>query len=734
MTMKVKKRNGNYEDYDLNKIWNAVTKAYKSCNYEYIGGKVEDDLHSLCDDIATSDAETIDVEEIQDHIEAILFDHAPMEVAKAYMLYRERHKESRAIKDRLDYMQKYVDSGENAATSSETDANANVTIKNVANLEGEVYKSNNRLIHRQRMKDKLNELFPEVAKQYEEDLNNNIIYAHDESCSPSLKNYCMAATLYPLMLEGTGNVDGITPSPPNDIQSFSGQVTNLVFLLSSQVRGAVALGDYFIALNYYVVKEFGDNWHNKLDLPYTTEYCNNHRTIKDAIRKGMKTFIYGVNQPAGNRSYNSPFSNCSYYDKNYFKALFDGFQYPDGTEPKWEHIDTLQRIFMELHRELRLIKPLTYPVTTIALLHDGKDVLDQEYKELCAEEWAKGGSFFLYMNDNPSALASCCRVLNEVQENTFSSTLGAVGLMTGSCNVITLNFNRIVQDYFRSLDYDYDADPEGVEHLWKTQECKEGLKKYLITILERVYKYQIAFKEMLYDMEDAGMYSSSNAGYIYTKKLYSTIGLLGYFEASQFLGLDVIKNTEEYVEFLKLILGTVKEQNKIHSINDKKRPHRFNSEAVPGENLGVKFYERDKKDGYYVPLDQNLYNCYFYSPWSNQSVLKKLSLHGRNTCGYCDGGQSCHINLQEDLTKEQYLKIIDYAISEGVNYFTFNVPFSECKDCGNVEHVAIKKCPKCGSENIDWWVRVIGYLRPVSAFSNPRQIEHGSRVYNKTVD
>ena len=633
--MKVIKRDGSKEEFDSQKILKAVEKAFKELHRE------EDFTPLLKEKLLTmSFANDVSVEDIQDIVEEYLYMHAPFEVTKAYILYREKHKESRLIRERIDYMQHYAESGDNAATSSETDPNANVTFKNVANLEGEVYKSTNRIIQRQRMKEKLHEMFPEVADQYEKDLNNNICYVHDEASSPALKFYCLAATLYPLMLEGTGNIDGVTPTPPNDIQSFSGQVTNLVFLLSSQAKGAVALGDYFIALNWYVIKEFGTNWYNKLDLPYTSKNCSYKRTIKDAICKGMKQFIYGVNQPAGNRSYNSPFSNVSYYDKYYFESLFKEFKYPDATIPEWKAIDTLQRIFMELHRELRLIKPLTFPVSTMAMLHDGKDMLDQEYKELCAEEWAKGGSFFLYTNNNPTALSSCCKVLNEIQENTFSSTIGMTGIMTGSCNVITLNLNRIVQDWNRYHELGkrmmYDDEISNLSAIELLE--RFNFTGYLTRILERVYKYQIAFKTMLYDMEDAKMYSSSNAGYIYLKKLYSTIGLLGYFEAAAFMGIDNINDTENYIKFLQIILGTVKEQNKLHSIHDNKRPHLFNSEAVPGENLGVKFYEKDKADGYWVPRNQNLYNCYFYSPWSNQSILKKLSLHGKETCGYCDGG------------------------------------------------------------------------------------------------
>jgi len=714
--MEIIKRNGRKEQFNSEKIKNAIKAAFKSVGYT-----VDDDVY---DEIVNSVKvwNEMNIEDIQDQVIETLRNLDYPEIADCYQTYRLEHKQARFIRERIDYMDTYANSNDNASTSSETDSNANVTMKNVANLEGEVYKVTNRRIQRQRMKDKLNELFPEeddLGKQYIKDLENWVIYTHDEASSPVLKPYCMAATLFPLMAEGVGVIDGVTPSPPNDIQSFSGQVTNLVFLLSASAKGAIALGDYFIALNYYVIAEYGPNWYNKLDVNTTSDHCLRPMTIRRAIRKGMKQFIYGVNQPAGNRSYNSPFSNCSYYDKTYFESIFDNFYYPDGTKPEWKAIDTLQRIFMELHRELRLIKPLTFPVTTFAMVHDGNDVIDKEYKDLCAEEWAKGGSFFCYLSNNPSALASCCRVLNEMSENTFSSTTGMTGIMTGSCNVITLNINRIVQDWCKSIG--------GIPRVGNQH---DSLKFFLMNILERVYKYHIAYKTMLYDLEEKGMFSPSNGGYIYMKKLYSTIGLIGYTEAAQFLGMSV-SNNEEYIDFLRLIFGTVKEQNKLHSIRDKKRPILFNSEAIPGEGLGVKLYEHDKKDGYWVPEDQNLYNCYFYNPWDNTSILDKFILHGKQVAPYCDGGQALHANLDAHLSKEQYLKLIDFAIEEGTNYFTFNIPISECKKCGHVVNAPVEKCPKCGSENIDYWTRIIGYLRPVSAFSNPRKIEQKKRVYGK---
>jgi ribonucleoside-triphosphate reductase len=638
------------------------------------------------------------------------------DVARAYIIYREQHKQARFIKERLDYMEKYSQSNENAATSSETDANANVTMKNVANLEGEVYKTTNRIIQRQRMKDKLNELYPEVAKQYENDLNHHIIYTHDEASTPVLKQYCMAVSLYPLMLEGVGNIDGVTPGPPNDLQSFSGQITNLAFLLSSQCKGAVAFGEYFIALNYYVIKEFGDNWYDKIDCFATSEHCLQKKTIKDSIIKAFKQFVWGINQPAGNRSYQSPFVNISYYDKTYFESLFGEFYYPDGTKPEWKAIDCLQRMFMEWFNNVRLKQVLAFPVETFAMVHDGTDIIDKSYKSLCAKMYAKGHSFFTYISDSADSLASCCRLRNELAENTFSPTSGLTGVMTGSCNVITLNINRIVQDFYRIYDS------------WNP----EQFKGWLIGILDRVYKYHIAYKTMLYEQEEKGMFAASNGGYIYINKLYSTIGINGLNEAARFLGLEV-SNNKEYIRFLQLILGTIKEQNKLHSIKDDNRPFLFNSEVVPAEGLGGKNYRWDKEQGYIVPDDVNLYNSYFYNAHDDTSVLDKFILHGRQTYQYTDGGSAAHINLNEHLSEIQYLKLIDFAIKEGTSYFTFNIPNSKCETCGYIVKAPINECPKCGSKDITWYTRIIGYLRPIKAFGEDRQIEANKRVYSKAV-
>lgn len=718
---RVTKREGNLESFDISRIENAIRKAFMSCETEVS----EDVIKNIAKAVNIWD--TISIEDIQDQIIELLGDYDYPDVAAAYRSYKDKQSRARMLWRKIHYMDEYIDSNENAATMSNTDGNANTSAKNVATLEPEVFKDDFRTIQRYRMKRKLKQMYPEVAYDYEKDIEGHEIYVHDEASTPTLKQYCMAVSLYPLMLEGCGVLDKTTPSEPNDLQSFSGQLVNSIFTLSAQCKGAVAVGSYFIALNYYIIAEYGEKWYEHLDDVVTSSNCKKSRTMRNMIEKAFKQFVCGINQPAGNRGYQSPFTNISYYDHTYFSSLFGTFYYPDGTQPEWEAVDALQRLFMNWFNQWRLRQLVAFPVETMAMVYDPKtgDIIDKDYKDLTAEMYAKGHSFFTYISDSADSLASCCRLRNELAENTFSPTSGMTGIKTGSANVITLNVNRIIQNYFGPCKHEEVVKKE----LWNDSVHRSEFVKYLTSILERVYKYHIAYKTMLYEWESKGAYASSNGGFINIKDLYSTIGINGLNEAARFLGLEV-SNNPEYIQFLQLVLGTIKEQNKKHSIHDKKRPFLFNSECVPAESLGGKNYRWDKSDGFWVPEDENLYNSYFYNAHDNTSVLDKFILHGRQTASYCDGGSALHCNLQDHLSKEQYLKLIDFAVSQGTNYFTFNIPNSQCDDCHFITKRPIKVCPKCGSSHITQYTRIIGYLRPITAFGSDRKIEAEERTYS----
>lgn len=720
--MLVIKRNGTKEEFNPEKIEGAILKAFKACNYrisEVDRRNITEFIDSLGNDaLATMDdpvKEEISVEGIQNKVEKFLCKRW-FPVGKAYMLYREHHTQARLINSKLQYIHKYTDSKDSATNLSNTDDNANTNSKNAATLEGELYKDLSRTIQRSQMKELLAEINSPYRDQYAKDLEHHIIYQHDESC-PVLKPYCSAYTLYPLLVDGTTNVDGTKNHAPHHLSSFCGQFQNLVFLLSAQKKGAGAYGEFFNFFSYFCEKEWGLNYWQKPDLVVTNEYNQEQKTIGMIIDQHFQSVTHYLNQPAGNRGYQCPFTNFNVFDSYYWHTMFDDFYFPDGTQPHWDAVNWLQKRYMKWLNEERTKTLLTFPVITVCCLTDDKDVLDKEYKDFITTQWAEGDSFFVYLSKNADSISSCCRLRNEITENTFSSTTGLTGVQTGSCNVMTLNLNRIIQDCDRSY---------GIKQHGGWKENTSFIMDYLHDILNRVYDYQKAYKTGLYNMDKQGMFPQTRAGYINFDKLYCTIGVNGLNEAARFLRLTV-SNNKDYMDFASWILNVIKQYNKKHST----KKFMFNLELVPAESLGVKNYNWDKSDGYYVPDGENLYNSYIYEAHDDTSVLDKIAMQGGQIAKSIDGGQASHINLEDNLDKEQYTKLLEYAVQVGNSYITFNVPQTQCDDCGYIAKHPFKKCPKCGSENATLWTRIIGYLRPIKAWSEARQIEGLKREFTK---
>ena len=733
------KRDGSEEEFDFSKIEKAVTSAFNATRpNEDNKYDIDNVLHLLNTQLIGPDIKT--VEEIQDTVERVLMFTENYDVAKSYILYREKHTEERLLRNRIQYMKDYQLNGENAATSSASDPNANMNLKNVANMESEVYKFDNRKTQRIMLYDEIKKLYgKELADQYLKDLNSHLIYSHDEASTPVIKNYCEAVTLFPL-LDGTGSLDGTNTEAPTHLDSFCGQLVNATFLLASQCKGAVAFGEFFNFFDHFAVIDYGEDYDLHEDvLADNPETIKHPKTIGEKIEQQFQHVVFNWNQPAGNRGAQSPFTNISYYDENYWHALFDEFYFPDGSQPLWRRVDYLQRKFIHWFNRTRSKTLLTFPVETMALLTDGKDVIDKSYKDLTTEMYAAGHSFFTYLSDNPDSLASCCRLRNQINENVFSFTNGLTGVQTGSCNVITVNLNRLTQNWFRNFPKieadqapDVKVPTEFMLGKWLCRNDETGIntkilfKEYLSELVERVHKYHIAYKTMLYEWEANGMFTASKAGYISMSKLYSTVGLNGINEAAEFLGIKCSYN-EDYIQFCQLITGIISDLNKKNSTPK----FQFNTEFVPAESLSSKNYNWDKNDNYWVPLGRNLYNSYFYlASDPNTSILDRFRLHGREFTGTLDGGVGLHCNLEEHLSKKQYEYLIDYAIKVGCSYFTFNIPNCQCDKCGHIEKHHFDECPKCGCTETTDWTRIIGYLRPVPKFDKERYKEALTRVYH----
>lgn len=578
--MFVIKRNGSKEEFSTEKIRSAMLKAFQACHFS-LSEKDKKDISVFLDNIEKEVSEDISVEDIQNKVEKYLCKRW-FPVGKAYMFYRKKHTEARIIKDKVQYIHKYNASESSATNLSNTDDNANTINKNAATLEGELYKDTSRIVQRSQMKELLAEINSPYKDQYTKDLEHHILYQHDESC-PILKPYCSAYTLYPLLVDGTDNIDGTKNHAPHHLSSFCGQFQNLIFLLSAQKKGAGAYGEFFNFFSYFCEKEWGKEYYLKEDVIITNEHCLEQKTIGQTIDQYFQSVTHYLNQPAGNRGYQSPFTNFNVFDSYYWHAMFDDFCFPDGSKPNWNAVNWLQKRYMKWLNKERTETLLTFPVITVCCLTDDNDVLDKEYKDFITTQWAEGDSFFVYLSKNADSISSCCRLRNEVTDNTFSSTTGLTGVQTGSCNVMTLNLNRTIQDCNRSY---------GIKQHGGWRENTSFIKDYLENILLRVYDYQRAYKTGLYHMDAHGMFPQTKAGYINFDRLYCTIGVNGLNEAARFLGLTV-SNNKEYLDFASWVLNVIKQYNKQHS----SKKFMFNLELVPAESLGVKNYNWDKEDG-----------------------------------------------------------------------------------------------------------------------------------------
>lgn len=718
--MQVIKRDGTLEEFNSDKIYTAILNALKATTKHEIPKRTLTEIRKFSHTFGYS-KEDLSVEFIQDSIEKWLMTKGWFNTARAYILYREEHKKARLIRDKIKYIHNYSSSNKSATNLSNTDDNANSSQKNVASLESEVYKDINRIIQRNEMKSLLAEINSPYKDDYIRDVEHHIIYPHDEASSPVKKPYCSAYTLYTLLVDGTTNVDGTRNHAPRHLSSFCGQFQNLVFLLSAQKKGAGAYGEFFNFFDYFCRKEWGDQYYTKEDVIITNEHCLERRTIGQTIDQYFQSITHYINQPAQNRGYQSPFTNFNVFDRYYWHSLFDDFVFPDGSRPIWESVSWLQRRYMKWLNKERTQTLLTFPVMTVCLLTEDNDVKDKEYKDFVTTQWTEGDSFFVYLSDNADSVSSCCRLRNEITDNTFSSTTGMTGVQTGSCNVITLNLNRIIQDWARMMGV---TDKENAPVLYKEMMKGTSFEDYLKSILDRVYEYQRAYKTGLYQLSEKGMLPQTKAGYISLDRLYCTIGVNGHNEAARFLGMKVSDN-KEYMDFVTFLFSTINEYNKQNS----SKKFMFNLEIVPAESLGVKNYNWDKEDGYWVPEDKNLYNSYVYDVHDDTSILEKIRMQGGKVAKSISGGQAAHLNLQENLSKEQYTKLLEYAVKVGNNYITFNVPQTQCDSCSFIAKYPFDKCPKCGSTHVTQWSRVIGYLRPVKTWSDSRQEEWKHRYF-----
>ena len=782
--MDVRKSDGSYEEFSRRKLISIIKKVFKTADIECDNECAKEIVDSLYiyDGILCSSIRKQLEERFSERDERLL---------KAYRGVKNKKEEiENFVENKKKFIEKYKKATNTANATIDDNSNVsskNVAILNSEiHKEDNIQISRSMVMDKlKELYPKFN------AKNYVKDLEHHIIYKHDESSfAGAIASYCLSMTMYPFLTDGVKNIGGLSASPKN-IDSFCGMFCNLLFAIGPQFAGAIAASEALLYFTYFAKKEWGDDFYknsdafykigsklrkllneshywtnnvkeleehdfgtdelNKLrdEIVYETEkplskeelkeYCENikndpnyvlklgdgTRTIRGQIHQYWQQIIYTINQPARNNQ--SLFTNFSYFDKPFFEGMFGNFYFPDGTQPDWESLKWIEKEFMQWFNNERLRCILTFPVESFTLLYRDGKFEDEEMFNFVCEEYARGHSFFTYISDSVDSLSSCCRLKNKIQTKEFNFTNGNIGVQTGSKSVITLNLNRIIQDWFNSVR---EKNPEF--KFEGSNDNYNSLKVYINKILERVYKYHTAYNELLWDMYDANLLPVYKAGFIDLNKQYLTIGVNGLNQAAEFLGMEC-RDNPAYSKFVSTIFGNIKEQNLEHKVTEGPHKITLNTEQVPAESLAVKNYNWDKEDNYWVPNDTNLYASYVYKPNDDISILEKIRLMGNNYLGdFADGGSAAHLGIDSHLSKAQYAYLLKYAADNGCSYITFNVPNCECENCHYIAKQPFDVCPKCGSKNVSLWDRIIGYLTKIKNWSDGRQIEQKTRVYTKS--
>ena len=295
----ITKRDGKREAFSIDKIKSAVAKAFLS-----VGSfATQETMTGVLSRLNISNGMT--VEEIQNQVEVALMAEQYFSVAKSFMIYRQKRFEDREVRDKLRFLIDYCNAT-NPATGSKYDANANVENKNIATLIGELPKSNFIRLNRKLLTDKIKQMYgKEVSDKYLDLLNRHFIYKNDET---SLANYCASITMYPWLLSGTLSIGGNSTRPTN-LKSFCGGFINMVFMVSSMLSGACATPEFLMYLNYFIGKEYGNDYFLRADK--VVDLSKKQRTLDKVITDWFEQIVYSINQPTGARNFQSGFWNSA---------------------------------------------------------------------------------------------------------------------------------------------------------------------------------------------------------------------------------------------------------------------------------------------------------------------------------------------------------------------------------------------------------------------------------------
>ena len=681
---KVVKRDGEIADFNLNKIKDAIAKAFDATGMES-----SDDILGLLVLRVTADFQSklkegkIHVEDIQDSVETVLEQTGYTEVAKAYILYRKQREKMRNMKSTILDYKEVIDSYVKVE-DWRVKENSTVTYS-----VGGLILSNSGAVTANYW---LSEIYDEEIAEAHRKAD---IHIHDLSM---LTGYCAGWSLKQLIQEGLGGIPGkITSAPAKHLSVLCNQMVNFLGIMQNEWAGAQA----FSSFDTYLA-------------PFVKADGLSYREVKKCI----ESFVYGVNTPS-RWGTQAPFSNITLdwtvpADLAELPAIVGGremdFKYKDCKN----EMDMVNRAFLETMIEGDANgRGFQYPIPTYSITRDF-DWSDTTNNRLLFEMTAKYGTpyFSNYINSDmePSDVRSmCCRLRLDLRElRKKSGGYFGSGESTGSVGVVTINLPRIAYqakdetDFYKRLDRLMDIAARSLK-----------IKRGVITKL---------LNEGLYPYTKRYLGSFDNH--------FSTIGLIGMNEVglnAAWLGQNLTH--EDTQEFAKEVLNHMRER-----LSDYQEQYGdlYNLEATPAESTTYRLAKHDRAEFPDIICAGGQGDTPYYTNSSHlpvnytSDIFDALDIQDELQTLYTSG-TVFHAFLGEKLPDWKAAAGLVRKIAENYKlpYYTLSPTYSICKEHGYLagEHF---QCPICGGK-AEVYSRITGYYRPVQNWNDGKLQEYKNR-------
>ncbi len=682
MPLQIRKRDGRLETWSTDRIGEAILKALKASGIKdpilskRLACKVEKKLEGL--DVAEQ-------EQIQDTVELVLMENRLYDVAKKYVLYREKRRELRAHK------QAYLDITETIdqyLTKADWRVNENANMTH--SFQGLMLHLSGTIQARYAL-----EKYPEEIRAAHE---HGYFHIHDLSFG--LAGYCAGWSLRDLLIEGF-NLEGRScAGPARHFDSILGQMVNFLGTLQNEWAGAQAF--------------------NNVDT-YLAPFIRHDNLNYDDVLQMMQKFVFNLNTTSrwGGQS---PFTNLTFDLKcpNHIanEAVIIGGKLQDSTYGEYEQeMQWINKAFLEVmlagdyHKRI-----FSFPIPTYNITSDFP--WETEIGELLLQMTAKYGApyFQNFINSDikPEDVRSmCCRLQMDLRElrNKVGGLFGA-GDLTGSIGVVTLNLPKLAylsegeEDFLDQVEQYAEMAKDSLE--FKRKMVNENLERGMFPWTRRYLKNGF-------------------------KAHFSTIGLVGGHEAC----LNLLGKGIETPAGIRLMQRTLNHLRKVTSRFQEETGNLYNLEATPAEGTSYRLAKIDRN--LYADIQTSGNGTPYYTnsttlPVGQSSDIIYALEHQNELQPLYTGGTVFHTYLGEAVTDTKALKnfIVRALTKTKIPYISITPTFSICKSHGYIAGEQ-EQCPECGGET-EVYTRVVGYYRPVSQWNKGKQAEYADRLVYEGVD